>query len=89
MPEGYKEKRAELIASRIYLLNHSNDYTAATTTVAQPEFTPTAVSSPEPIGTNSEPIKTKNERISKPETTTVPANPSDSPTNSDWDDIPF
>ena len=90
MPEGYKEKRAELIASRIYLLNHGNDSAVpATTTVTKQEFSPAEIPSLEPISSKSEPIKTPSVRTSTTETTTVPANTSDSPTNSDWDDIPF
>jgi single-stranded DNA-binding protein len=90
MPEGYKEKRAELVASRIHLLNHSNDYaTPATTTVTKQEVPAAEIPSLEPISSKSEPIKTPSVRTSTTETTTVPANTSDSPTNSDWDDIPF
>ncbi|MBE9170853.1 single-stranded DNA-binding protein [Pleurocapsales cyanobacterium LEGE 06147] len=90
MPEGYKEKRAELIASRIYLLNRSNEYAvSATTTVTKQESPPAAASSSEPIRPKSEPMKTPSDRTSKTDTTTIPTNTSDSSTNSDWDDIPF
>lgn len=90
MPEGYKEKRAELVASRIHLLNRNNEYaTPATTTVTKQEFTPATIPSPEPIRSKSEPIESKSDRTPKTEPTTVPANTPDSPTNSDWDDIPF
>jgi len=108
MPEGYKEKRAELVASRIHLLNRSNEYAAsATTTVTKQELTPATVPSSEPIRSKSEPMKTQSDlatgealrgaaapakqdrHLATTETTTIPANTSDSSTNSDWDDIPF
>jgi single-stranded DNA-binding protein len=90
MPEGYKEKRAELVASRIHLVNRDPDYAAsATTTVMKPESPPAAVASPEPTRSKTEPIATPSDRLSQTETTTIPANTSDSSTNSDWDDIPF
>ncbi len=100
MPEGYKEKRAELVASRIHLLNRDNDYAAsATKTVTKQELTTATIPSAEPIRSTSEPIKTPRDlatgeplrgaNTSTTETTTVSANTSDSSTNSDWDDIPF
>lgn len=100
MPEGYKEKRAELVASRIHLLDRNNEYVAsATTTITKQESPPAIVSSSEPIRSKSEPLETQSDLAtgealrdrtsSKTETTIIPANTSDSSTNSDWDDIPF
>ena len=97
MKEGYKEKRAELVASRIFALN---GYSSATATSMpnvsmsspapvqmnqMPRESPSVFSSPSP----QPPEKKTAQTSSLPETTATPADTSASPDNADWDEIPF
>lgn len=76
MPEGYKEKRAKLVASRIYPIGASS---AGSSNVRQPDnvvdFAPSPQPQPTPVDNNI------------PTTTSEPAPTGSS--NEDWDEIPF
>ena len=94
MQEGYKEKRAELVASRIFSLGQTGYSPSAATSSASmsmsspaerqitqmPRETPSVVSSSAPI---AQPKKNKIDRESS-----APAT-ADAPDNADWDEIPF
>lgn len=76
MPEGYKEKRAKLVASRIYPLGASS---TGNSNVRQPDNVVDFVPSPQPQPTSA------SDNI--PVTTSEPAATSSG--NEDWDEIPF
>ena len=80
MPEGYKEKRAKLVASRIYPLgsSSSNNFSSDRQSDNVTEFAPSPQPQPAPAYDNTP---------NTPTTTPEPA-----PTgggNEDWDEIPF
>lgn len=97
MPEGYKEKRAELVASRIFALtgysantatstpNMSMDSTAEMAINSAPRVNSPVVSSPT---TQPNPISQPQEQQTY-QATPNPAETSASPDNADWDEIPF
>jgi single-stranded DNA-binding protein len=90
MPEGYREKRAELIASHIYRFDSGNGYTQSTISSADTSNNSPVTSSPMTLET--EPIKVKTDSYSyTPETTSTPENhpATSTSSNNDWDDIPF
>ncbi len=85
MKEGYKEKRAELIISRIFPISSSNNYVApqpaATSQVVNMATSPTSAPQvPAPVAINNPPAST-----SKIVDTPEPGNYS----NEELDDIPF
>ena len=97
MQEGYKEKRAEIVASRIFALNGysadpatsipnmSMDSTAGMPINQAPRANSPVVSSPTPKPSPiSQPQEQKTERVSP-----TPVETSASPDNADWDEIPF
>ena len=77
MPEGYKEKRAKLVASRIYPVNGMNRSNSQQSTNVV-EFAPAP--QPQPSNTYAAPAPEP-----KPEPVATPANSG----NEDWDEIPF
>ena len=80
MPEGYKEKRAKLVASRIYPVSGMSNNTSSTQHSANVvEFAPAP--QPQPATTYAAPASTP-----KPEP--EPATQA-SGGNEDWDEIPF
>ncbi|MGF1540611.1 MAG: single-stranded DNA-binding protein [Pleurocapsa sp.] len=81
--DGYKEKRAELIASHLHSISSSN-------------FTPTASSKSEPVLERSSDVVTTIQPepvAAKPSantaTTPIDIEPVDNPPEGDWDEIPF
>jgi single-stranded DNA-binding protein len=92
LPEGYKEKRAELIASRIYPMQGEFEGSSPTTTSSdyQDNFV-TTTATYQPSNTPSQVIEA-DEQLSETKTPVkAPANTptSTASTNEDWDDIPF
>lgn len=97
LPEGYKEKRAELVASRIFALtgysantatsapNLSMDSTAGMAINPAPRVNPPVVSSPT---TQPSPIPQTQEQQAY-QASPTPTETSASPDNADWDEIPF
>ena len=93
MPEGYKEKRAKLVASRIYPIGSSatkgsSDFTTNNQSGFEPlsnspsnvvDFAPSPQTQPTPAYSSNNPTDTSLE----PTTTTT------STSNEDWDEIPF
>ena len=75
MPEGYKEKRAKLVASRIYPLGISP---SSSSNYQQPNNVVDFAPSPAPAPSYTD----------TPATTPEPAAPASS-SNEDWDEIPF
>lgn len=73
MPEGYKEKRAKLVASRIYPIGGSS---AGSSSVRQSDNVVDFAPQPQPAVYNDTPA---------PTTEPAPANGG----NEDWDEIPF
>ena len=100
MQEGYKEKRAELVASHIFAIGQNTSYAPATSVPnmsmnspaeeqldRMPRTKPSVVSSPSPL---SQPPENKTyQESSAPKTPATPADTSSSPDNADWDEIPF
>ncbi|MGB5711065.1 MAG: single-stranded DNA-binding protein [Waterburya sp.] len=80
MPEGYKEKRAKLVASRIYPLGVS---TSSSLNYQQPDNVVNFVPSPPPAPTDVDTY------ADTPATTPEPAAAPASGGNEDWDEIPF
>ena len=98
MREGYKEKKAELVASRIFPVGQSTGYSPSTIDATEsgqkyqaPRNTPeVATSSDQQPSPTTQPRKTKTPQPSSPaETASAPASTSTSPDNADWDEIPF
>ena len=97
MQEGYKEKRAELVASRIFSLGQTGYSPSSATPSASMSMTSPAerqinqmpqknlsvVSSSAPI---SQP---KNKKIDRESSAPATTDTSDTPDNADWDEIPF
>ena len=90
-PEGFKEKRAELTAQRIYSLGADTPL-EATTVVASPASTstaaakPTAAASPAPKTASSAPAATPTAKAKTGNFQTTPETVASEP---DFDDIPF
>ncbi len=88
MPEGYKEKRAELVISRIFPLGDSPS--PATTVARIPQETPSKVVNLEPVRVaQAKPASTKVAPASQVETTPEPASTPGNYTDEQLDDIPF
>ena len=92
MPEGYKEKRATLVASRIYRVGGAVPSNVNPVATSQPTY-PTPIES---AGSPSNVVDFASTLQSQPTpatvSTTTPATsetPSDSENNEDWDRIPF
>ena len=93
MREGYKEKRAELVASRIFTVGQSNDFAPATANMAMDSVGTASQFDVPPVA--SRPAETP--RVDAPQPSSPPAQPrettsapaSTSPDNADWDEIPF
>ena len=89
MPEGYKEKRAELVISRIYPLGTSDQTVQPTRVTSIPQETsskvvnlePVSVAKPKPASTTVAPAKGS----TTPEPVSTPGNYTDE----QLDDIPF
>ena len=83
MPEGYKEKRAKLIASRIYAVSGmSNNVSGTQQSTNVVEFAPAP--QPQPAPTYAAPAPApKPEPEPEPELTPATSG------NEDWDEIPF
>jgi single-strand DNA-binding protein len=83
--EGYKEKRAEIVASHLYSISGSDFSSMASgktetqVTPSIPERSPSVVpmSEPEPVAASTR------------SRTPVEADPADNPSEGDWDEIPF
>jgi single-strand DNA-binding protein len=91
MPEGYKEKRAKLVASRIYPMNSlGTDNTSADFTNSQGYQAPSAAPSNvvDFASTMQTQAKSANSKTTTPSTTSEPTAP-ESDNNEDWDEIPF
>ncbi|MDJ0632367.1 MAG: single-stranded DNA-binding protein [Xenococcaceae cyanobacterium MO_188.B29] len=99
MQEGYKEKRAELVASRIHAIGQSSGYANAMAT-SMPSMT---MSAPEPVQMKQTP-KENPSAWSSPSPQPAPISQSQqertyqesstpettaTPDNADWDEIPF
>ena len=83
MPEGYKEKRAKLVASRIYPVSGtSNNASSSQRSANVVEFAPAP--QPQPATTYAAPTPAPAPKP-EPEPATTPA----SGGNEDWDEIPF
>lgn len=79
MPEGYKEKRAKIIASRIYPFGASGTASANRQSDNVVDFAPNPQPQPQPAPAYAD----------NPATTTEPTTTSASGGNEDWDEIPF
>ncbi len=92
MPEGYKEKRAKLVASRIYPLSNPSPSISGFATNDQSGYQPSSNNpsnpanfdippqpQPAPAYSDSTPVETISEPTSAPSSTS----------NEDWDEIPF
>ncbi len=84
MPEGYKEKRAKLVASRIYPVGGSNARSTIAATNSQ------TYESPSNVVDFASTMQTENSP-SPSNTTTATPEPTapQSDANEDWDEIPF
>lgn len=94
MPEGYKEKRAKLVAARIYPLNGSStDNTSADFTDNQGYQSPSAA--PSNVVDFTPTIQAQPKSANSTATNTTTTSPTPEPTapqsdsNEDWDEIPF
>ncbi len=83
--DGYKEKRAELVASHIYPLSKSGFAPTSFPKTEErftpspvPERSPNVASAPEPVAASP-----------KATTATAPIDNADNPPDGDWDEIPF
>ncbi len=90
MPEGYKEKRAELVVSRIYPLGNSSQSPSPTTVSSIPQEKASNVVNLEPVRV-APPKSTTNPVVSSPsvETTPEPTSTPGNYTDEQLDDIPF
>jgi single-strand DNA-binding protein len=87
--EGYKEKRAELIASHLHSVSGSN-FSPTTSLKTETQFTSPTVSerSPDVVPiTEPEPVAVSPATTSS--RTSVEVDPADNPSEGDWDEIPF
>ena len=83
--DGYKEKRAELVASRIYPIA-SGGFTPTTSPKTEARFTPSSAPERSPnITPTPEPVAAS----PKATAATAPIDTADNPPNEDWDEIPF
>ena len=85
--DGYKEKRAELVASHIYPLSKS-EFVATSSPKPEERFAP----SPVPERTPNIVAAPASETVtasSKATTATAPMDNDDNPPDGDWDEIPF
>ncbi len=80
MPEGYKEKRAKLVASRIYAIGGSSS-TVKPQQTQQPDNVVNFASSPQ--------AQPETNYVDTTATTPEPASVPASGGNEDWDEIPF
>ena len=86
MPEGYKEKRAKLVASRIYpLTGMSNNLNSAQQSTNVVEFAPAPQAQPQSAQPQPAPTYAAPVPAPEPEPAAAPASES----NEDWDEIPF
>jgi single-strand DNA-binding protein len=89
-PEGFKEKRAEMTAQRIYRLGADGGAVLTASTASGSSSSTSA-----PAKTESQPAKAKPARTSRPNASEAPpapaypAAPTPSPETPDYDDIPF
>lgn len=96
LPEGYKEKRAELIASHIYPAGgqletpttSQNSFSQTTSFEQQDEFAPTT-SSYQPASESSKVMEIDRQISTNKKLSKTPVNTSAAATSDDWDDIPF
>lgn len=86
MPEGYKEKRAKLVASRIYPMGSLGDNSSSTSAVEEPNFQPPTETSN--VVDFASTLQTQPVPTSTTTVTTETAAPK-SDDNEDWDEIPF
>ena len=87
MPEGYKEKRAKLVASRIYPIGGSNTSSTAAASTNSPTY-----ESPSNVVDFASTMQTQSTTANSTTTTaTAPseANAPQADNNEDWDEIPF
>ncbi len=85
--DGYKEKRAELVASRIYPIS-SGGFTSTTSPTTEAKFAPSPVTEGLP---NVDPVPTSEPVTASPTATTAtaPIDTADNPPDENWDEIPF
>lgn len=97
LPEGYKEKRAELIASHIYPVQGqlagsaptSQNLSSQTTSFNQQDsFTTPTPFSQSPTG-QSKGMEDDEQIVAPKKASKAPVNSSTTSSNEDWDDIPF
>ncbi|MDJ0897605.1 MAG: single-stranded DNA-binding protein [Xenococcus sp. MO_188.B8] len=90
MPEGYKEKRAELVISRIFPLDSSNQSYPSTTATSISQKTPSNAVNLEPVRVaQPKPVSTEVSPPPQMETTPQPAATPGNYTDEQLDDIPF
>ena len=90
MPEGYKEKRAELVISRIFPLGTSAQNFTATTVSSIPQETPSKIVNLEPVRlAQPQPASTKVSPVPQGSTTPQPTSTPGNYTDEQLDDIPF
>lgn len=87
-PEGYKEKRAELVVSRIFPLDQSVQSPSPTTVSSIPQEKPSQVVNLEPVRV-AQPKPAKNPVPSQVETAPEPVSTPGNYTDEQLDDIPF
>ena len=86
MPEGYKEKRAKLVASRIYPVGSSNDNSTSISTDSDRSLS--ASETPSNVVDFASTMQTQ--PVSVPATTaTAETSTPKNDDNEDWDEIPF
>lgn len=85
MPEGYKEKRAKLVASRVYPISASSNSNSSTSIDNQ------NYEAPAEVPNNVVDFASTMDQAAPNSNTTVetPDTDSDSGNNEDWDEIPF
>lgn len=92
MPQGYKEKRAKLVASRIYPIPSSNG-TEINTVVGNPQLTPRPANTTPSNSDNSSVVDfastLQSQTTSTPTTAPASSEVSTKDNNEDWDEIPF
>ncbi len=90
MPEGYKEKRAELVISRIFPLGNSDRSVPPTKVSSIPQETPSKVVNLEPVRVaQAKPASTTVSSSPPGSTTSPPASTPGNYTDEQLDDIPF
>lgn len=90
MPEGYKEKRAKLVASRIYPLGNSSPSGYATDNQSGYQASSNSISNPANFDIPPQPQPAPAYSDHTPvETISEPASAPSSSSNEDWDEIPF